>query len=712
MNISADSHLFGSRKGYECLAKSAGVTSSEDRQLSEFGFGQSTDEHFLHGLATQPTAFGRPLSSGRVAITRVMVGPLDDGGRPTLERRTMIVSAADYLAIRHDLKALIKDNVWGSSAFAGGLPIQVPSAGTSRRGAADALAWRIFDAWVIGIESRPPRGVVIAPAAAGGDQARAADAVLALASQLADEDAVKFKWGIRLLSPIEWSDVLTLSSTGVMDGRRPVHGIGAACIKPEVQRAQAASPGMLPTVTSLQRAAIKEDLEFVDDGMWDGVGGGGIIPPQGLSVKRKQPKRALIIAAIVLPIIGLTALGTVIWWIRSRPAPISIPAPTPTTKPAPAPAPASAAAPAPARTPDPTADPKPDPKPDPTADPKPDPTADPKPDPTADPKPEPTKPANSNKIDLDDKSEKSFGDLIDPIRIPDVLQFPEYVACKEEVVALKSLVGLLEVAKDGKLKFVFDLSNLAINAKRELDTRQKFKDGAMRFTPRPPENDFKEKMGALANWKHTQLSQAQDRVEKFKKLPDCTYPVLPRPFAQTQMLDMESLSKSIQDSLKKRPDLMTSQERIDAMLTIMHFCLRLSVSQRFDFQETKALEAQLNDLNAIKRILSAVVESGPSEDFGPAQNVLIVIQPWLQNEGLIGRGTYWIKNHMDQPTTKKFLFGKYWSTLKLKNTITCDVLFEALIGAVCPPDYRGNHVEDRLVDFRRAMRYPESPKAN
>ena len=148
------------------------------------------------------------------------------------------------------------------------------------------------------------------------------------------------------------------------------------------------------------------------------------------------------------------------------------------------------------------------------------------------------------------------------------------------------------------------------------------------------------------------------------------------------------------------------------MLTIMHFCLRLSVSQRFDFQETKALEAQLNDLNAIKRILSAVVESGPSEDFGPAQNVLIVIQPWLQNEGLIGRGTYWIKNHMDQPTTKKFLFGKYWSTLKLKNTITCDVLFEALIGAVCPPDYRGNHVEDRLVDFRRAMRYPESPKAN
>ena len=73
-----------------------------------------------------------------MAITRVMVGPLDDGGRPTLERRTMIVSAADYLAIRHDLKALIKDNVWGSSAFAGGLPIQVPSGGTSRRGAADA----------------------------------------------------------------------------------------------------------------------------------------------------------------------------------------------------------------------------------------------------------------------------------------------------------------------------------------------------------------------------------------------------------------------------------------------------------------------------------------------------------------------------------------------------------------------------------------------
>ena len=307
--------------------------------------------------------------------------------------------------------------------------------------------------------------------------------------------------------------------------------------------------------------------------------------------------------------------------------------------------------------------------------------------------------------------------MIDPIRIPDVLQFPEYVACKEEVVALKSLVGLLEVAKDGKLTFAFDLSNFAVSAKRELDTRQKFKDGPIRFTPRPPEVDFKEKMGALANWKHTQLSQAQDRVEKFKKLPDCTDPVLPRPFAQTQMLDMESLSKSIQDSLKKRPDLMTSQERIDAMLTIMHFCLRLSVSQRFDFQETKAVEAQLNDLNAIKRILSTVVESGPSDDVGAAQNVLNVIQPLLPstpsgNGGLVGQGVYWTKNHMDQLATKKFLFGTYWSTLGLKGTVTCDVLFEALIGAVCPPDYRGNHVEDRLVDFRRAMRYPESPKAN
>jgi hypothetical protein len=748
MNISADSHLFGSRKGYECLAKSAGVTSGEDRQLSEFGFGQSTDEHFLYGLATQPTAFGRPLSSGRVAITRVMVGPLDDGGRPTLERRTMIVSAADYLAIRHDLKALIKDNVWGSSAFAGGLPIRVPTAGMSRRSAADALAWRIFDAWVIGIESRPPRGVVIAPAAAGGDQARAADAVLTLASQLADEDAVKFKWGIRLLSPIEWSDVLTLSSAGVMDGRRPVHGIGAACVKPEVQRAQAASPGMLPTVTSLQRAAIQEAVELVDDGMWDGVGGGGIIPPQGLSMKRKQPKRALIIAAIVLPIIGLTALGTVSWLIWRKPGG-SAPAPATTDtvmrEPAPASgsdpaAPANPAAPASGSDPAaPVTPAAPASNSEPAAPANPaapasganpavpvtpaapasgsDPAAPVTPaapasgsDPTTPVTPAAPAEPNAPKSPLDlGASEGLINTLTDDITVNEIMKFPEYEICQKEVDALKELVGLSGLTKGGKL--MFDLAGMAKKAEKADRDRQVFKNPHESLA----EKEFRDKMDALKGWNHTQLSQAQKRVLNFQRAKIQDLRVSPHSFAQTKMIDMESLSKSIKDSLKKPSDL-SSQERSDTMLTIMHFCLRLSISQRFDSKQSKAASAQSATLSEVKRVLDEVVAVFPSDD-GAAREALNFIRPLLpssltSNEGLIGQGIYWEKYSMTKSDTKRFLRSSYWQTLELKgDDISCNDLFEALIDAVCPPDLRVGQVAITLNVFRTAMGYPTA-KAN
>ena len=196
-----------------------------------------------------------------------------------------------------------------------------------------------------------------------------------------------------------------------------------------------------------------------------------------------------------------------------------------------------------------------------------------------------------------------------------------------------------------------------------------------------------------------------------------TYHVLPRPFSQTQMSDMDTLSKSIKDSLKKHSDL-TPPERIETMLSIMHFSLRLSVSQRFDIEQSKAAEAQSADLREVRQVLEGVLKDGPRENVEDAQNVLNIINPLLSpssliNEGLMGQGLYWAKYSMRKSDTQKFLESKYWPTLGLKGKdISCSDLFEALINAVCPPVYRGDQVENRLADFRLRMNYPAPQKEN
>ena len=125
--------------------------------------------------------------------------------------------------------------------------------------------------------------------------------------------------------------------------------------------------------------------------------------------------------------------------------------------------------------------------------------------------------------------------------------------------------------------------------------------------------------------------------------------------------------------------------------------------------QSNAAAAQSVDLSDIKRVLAAVVAAGPSDDVGAAQNVLNVIQPLLPstpsgNGGLVGQGVYWSKYSMRQSDTQKFLESKYWSTLGLKaNDISCSDLFEALIGAVCPPSLQGDSLKQTLADFRQSM---------
>jgi hypothetical protein len=292
------------------------------------------------------------------------------------------------------------------------------------------------------------------------------------------------------------------------------------------------------------------------------------------------------------------------------------------------------------------------------------------------------------------------------------------VACQKEVDELKDLVGLSTVAKKGKP--VFDLVAMATNAKKELVTRLNWREGdPNRLRQGPQEILFEGKMSDLNRWEHTRLKQAQTRVLKLQVPAVFSYSVLSRPFAQTQMSDMDSLSKSIKDSLKKPSDL-TSKERIDTMLSIMHFCLRLSVSQRFDVEQSKAAAAQSADLKEVRQVLEGVLKDGPRQNVpDAARDVLNIINPLLSpssssNEGLMGQGLYWAKYSMKKSDTVKFLESKYWpSSLGFnRKDILCSDLFEALIDAVCPPAYRGDQVENRLVDFRSRMNYPAPQKEN
>jgi hypothetical protein len=282
------------------------------------------------------------------------------------------------------------------------------------------------------------------------------------------------------------------------------------------------------------------------------------------------------------------------------------------------------------------------------------------------------------------------------------------------VDALKDLVGLPRGAKGGKP--ISELVVMATTARQAYESRQKWPPESPLHRESQPEKLFSAKMAALRLWMPTQLLQAQDRVLKFQKRAMGTCPVPLRSFAQTQISDMEILSKSIQESLKKQSDL-TSPDRIDAMLTIMHFCLRLSVSQRYAIEQSKASEALASDLSEVKQVLAAVVRAGPRDGVEDAQNVLDNINPLLpssstSNEGLIGQGTYWAKYSMKKSDTDKFLLGPLWQNVGLKSKDnSCSDLFEALIGVVCPPDLRGDLVNGRLADFRLAMGYPTA-KAN
>lgn len=119
--ICAWTHLLGSDGGYRTLACAPGIGDEDLAALADVDLGQPCD------LNTGPSVvYGRPLPSGRVAITRCFSGTRDDAGRPTLAFRTLILTRDDWLHRgRLSVSAIAEGPHWDERAFQDGQPLEI-----------------------------------------------------------------------------------------------------------------------------------------------------------------------------------------------------------------------------------------------------------------------------------------------------------------------------------------------------------------------------------------------------------------------------------------------------------------------------------------------------------------------------------------------------------------------------------------------------------
>ena len=296
----ADTHIFGSHDGYGTRAKSAGVTPQEERDLTEFGYSDTYTHSHLTSLATIPSAYGRRLQSGRFAVTRVFAGPMDIAGRTTLEFRSLILSATDYLAVRKSLPALLKGtNFWQGPHFRqdSGVRFTQPSSNREDLGLEE---WKLFDGWYK-LQALGKAWLVV-------DESLS-DSVLALAAAIHEEDALSFAWGVRLLNPVHWTQVLSLSaegSTRVSGGQ--VYGVNkTGWCEPKLELYYRQQPNGIPSIQQILAGTIVGSPIEPSKPHGEGVGNAG--HTQAPSTRRLW--RWLCAAAVLVLVLGLCVIDFV-----------------------------------------------------------------------------------------------------------------------------------------------------------------------------------------------------------------------------------------------------------------------------------------------------------------------------------------------------------------------------------------------------------------
>ncbi|MDP6601841.1 MAG: hypothetical protein QGH76_06045 [Phycisphaerales bacterium] len=192
----------GSDRGYRQLAASPGVSDSEGAAIAGLDVGLPAGGR-ADRLGSFLVVVCRPLPSGRIGLTRCVAGGLDDAGRRTIQFRTMIFHAAEWiLEAKCGLSGLVGAAYWADRAFEQGTCLVVEANLVDRSPpsrATLALACMLRDG---------PRPVLLrADAATNG-------IVMAMVSQLSDVDAAQLCWGLGLGRAISGMDVATLGIGG------------------------------------------------------------------------------------------------------------------------------------------------------------------------------------------------------------------------------------------------------------------------------------------------------------------------------------------------------------------------------------------------------------------------------------------------------------------------------------------------------------------
>jgi hypothetical protein len=208
----AEIHILGSKSGYTTLASSPGISDGERAELEVLVFGDATSSEARARLERHAVMTGRPLRSGRIAISRMLPGGTDDVGRPTVEIVTLVVGAADYALVSAGLGQLAASTrEWNEARrlVRSGMDLDLPD---GDHDACDAGVLRAYETWVaacragsVGLLDEDDQGWL-----------------LALVALLEPSDQRRCRWGVGLLSVSAPVDICTLSPGAGTVGARPV----------------------------------------------------------------------------------------------------------------------------------------------------------------------------------------------------------------------------------------------------------------------------------------------------------------------------------------------------------------------------------------------------------------------------------------------------------------------------------------------------------
>lgn len=221
----AEIHILGSKSGYTTLAASPGVSDGERAELEVLVFGDATSSEARSRLERHAVMTGRPLRSGRFAISRMLPGGIDDVGRPTVEIVTLVIGAADFALVSSGLGQLASSTrEWNEARrlVRSGMDLDLPD---GEHDACDAGVLRAYETWVAACRAGSV-GLL-------DDQEQ--EALLALIALLEPSDQRRCRWGVGLLSVSAPVDICTLSPGAGTVGARPVlrAAPGGASLLPE-----------------------------------------------------------------------------------------------------------------------------------------------------------------------------------------------------------------------------------------------------------------------------------------------------------------------------------------------------------------------------------------------------------------------------------------------------------------------------------------------